>query len=94
MRTRSSQTGFSVVEITIAAAVVIVIGTLGYVFYTNYQNNQTKADETSQTADTSDAPAITTASDLDTATKTLDDSDLESNSADDMSTIEKDLSAF
>jgi type II secretory pathway pseudopilin PulG len=94
MRTRSSQTGFSLVEITLAAAVVIIIGALGYVFYTNYQNSQTKADEASQATDTSEAPAITNASDLDTATKALDDSDLESNSSDDLSNIDKDLSAF
>ena len=94
MRTHSSQTGFTVVEIAIAAAAVIIIGVLGYVFYNNYQNSQTKANEASQTADTSEAPAITNASDLDTAVKALDDSDLESNSSDDLSNIDKDLSAF
>jgi hypothetical protein len=93
MSTRSSQAGFSVVEIAIVAAVIVVIGALGYVFYNNYQKSQSKA-ESSQTADASEAPAITTANDLDTASKTIDNSDLESNSADDLSNMDKDLSAF
>ena len=93
MRSSSSQSGFSAVEIAIVVAVVVVIGALGYVFYNNYQKQQTKANESSQAAD-SEAPAITSTSDLDTASKTIDDSDLESSSSEDLSNIDKDLNAF
>jgi uncharacterized membrane protein YebE (DUF533 family) len=94
MRSRSSQLGFSAVEIAIVVAVIVIIGFLGYTFYNNYLHKQAQVGESSKTSDVDDAPVITTTKDLDKANSTLDDSDLESNSKDDLSEMDKDLSAF
>lgn len=88
----SSRAGFSTVEIVIAVVVVAIVGFLGYTFYNNYQDK--KASESAAVTDVPDAPAITTATDLDKATATMDEAGLEAGNDDDLSQLDKELSEF
>lgn len=87
MTSRYSKKGFSVVEIIIVVAVVAIVGVLGVVGYNQWQAAN-KTTDTSGVVETQNAaadiavPAVTTAEDLDTATKTLDDIDLAEDSSD------------
>ncbi len=92
------QAGFSVVE---ALIIFVVIGALVFVGYTVYKKQQAdKQTNTSQSSssqeatahDVKSAPTITTADDLDTAQKTLDDASLDSDP--DSTQLNKELSEF
>lgn len=87
-----SKAGFSAVEIVIAVVVVAVVGFLGYTFYNNYQDK--KASESAAVTDVSEAPAITSATDLDKAAATMDETGLETGNSDDLSELDSELSEF
>jgi len=97
MKTRHDQSGFSIVEILLVVAVLAIIGFLGYTFYNNQVNKTASSDqqESSQAVMVSDvntAPAINSTSDLDAATKTLDQTDPSSSS--DVSQLDSELANF
>ncbi|MDB5187188.1 MAG: hypothetical protein JWM07_660 [Candidatus Saccharibacteria bacterium] len=92
MRRLLLRAGFSAVEIVIAVAVVAVVGFLGYIFYNNYQDKQ--AAEASAVTDVPKAPAITTTSDLDKASATIDEAVLDSGNDDDLSELDGELAEF
>lgn len=67
---RSSKSGFSIIELVIIVAVVGLGGFLGYTYYTNQQTKV--ADTAARTADVPAAPVVNTTADLTTAEKALD----------------------
>lgn len=92
MRRIQLRAGFSAVEIVIAVAVVAVVGFLGYTFYNNYQDK--KAAEASTVTDVPQAPEITTTSDLDKASTTMDGAAVDSGNDDDLSELDSELAEF
>lgn len=79
MRARTSQSGFSIIELIIALAILGVLVFVGYIVY-DRQNDKTadNRDTTSQSATKSDlptAPEVTSTSDLDKAATVLDQTD-------------------
>lgn len=96
MKTRTNQSGFSVVEIGIVLAVVAIIGFLGYVFYNN-QMNKTDSDDSAQSVTTSEvesAPVINDVADLDEAEAVLDQTDPSDSNTTDTSKLDAELSNF
>jgi Tfp pilus assembly protein PilV len=97
MKNRINQRGFSGVEVVIIIVVLIVVGLLGYVFYNQLQNKQSDTQTTSQQSSASDeisVPAITTASDLDKATETLDAINLDADNSNDIKQLDSTTSQF
>lgn len=94
MRKLSLRSGFSAVEIVLIVAIIAIIGFLGYTFYTSYQNKKAIETAATTTTKTQDAPAITTASDLDKASKVMDQTELDSGNTDDLSELDKELAEF
>lgn len=92
MRRSTLRAGFSAVEIVIVVALVAVVGFLGYTFYNSYQDK--KATESTAVTDVADAPTITTTSDLDKASATMDEAGLEESNNDDLSELDSELSEF
>ena len=75
--TQLSHRGFSVVEVVIIVVIVGVIGGAGYLVYSRQSDDSAKDTTTSeQVAD--DVPAIQSAEDLDTASQTIDDTNIDS----------------
>jgi prepilin-type N-terminal cleavage/methylation domain-containing protein len=94
MNLRSNRSGFSVVEILIVVVVLGLVGFIGYVFYTK-QSNTTVNSTTNQSATAEDVPAapgVTTTSDLEKASKMLDESDTASSS--DSAELDSQLQSF
>ena len=102
MRTRTNQAGFSVVELVIVLAVV---GVLGFVDYSVYNRQNTKTADssttgTSQTAsaakanDVASAPTVSSTSDLDKASATLDQTDPGGSNNTDASQLDTQLANF
>jgi prepilin-type N-terminal cleavage/methylation domain-containing protein len=90
---RTSQAGFSVVELII---VLVVVGLLGF---TSYSVNKQHSDKTakkntaaSQSSTTSSVPTINSTSDLDKAEAALDQTDIDSSN--DSSQLDSQLQAF
>ena len=98
MKNRIKQRGFSGVEVVIIVVVLIVVGLLGYVFYNQLQQNKQSDTQTtsqqSSTGDESSVPAITTASDLDKATETLDAINLDTDNSNDIKQLDSTTSQF
>lgn len=98
MKNHVKQRGFSGVEVVIIIVVLIVVGLLSYVFYNQLQQNQqSDAQTTSQQSsatDESSVPAITTATDLDKATETLDAINLDADNSNDIKQLDSTTSQF
>lgn len=95
MSFRKKQAGFSAVELVIVLVVVGVLATVGYMVYSRQQDNKTANSGTSQSASAEDvpsAPEIKSSSDLDKASATLDDVNLDKNK--DGSQLDSELSTF
>lgn len=95
MRTRNNQSGFSVVELVIVLAVVVVLGFVGYSVYKSQNNKTDDTTTTSQSATASDvpsAPTINSTSDLDEAAIMLDQTDTSSSS--DSAQLDSELQSF
>ncbi|MDB5167819.1 MAG: hypothetical protein JWO55_77 [Candidatus Saccharibacteria bacterium] len=92
MRKPSAKLGFSIAEIVIAAVVVIAAGLLSYTFYTRYQDK--KATENAAVSDVPTPPAITTNTDLDKATATIEETQVELGNSKDLSELDKELNEF
>lgn len=72
--------GFSIVEALIAVAVVVLVGLVGYNLYSMQQaRDQSASDQQAVANEVPDAPTITETSDLDEASKTLDQIDPDAN---------------
>lgn len=96
---RNKSSGFSAVEIVLVVVVVAVLALLGYVLYNNFvandQQTEQAVDNTSQSATADDvptAPEINSPSDLDKASATLDEINLDDDS--DSSQLDNELSNF
>jgi hypothetical protein len=77
-----TQRGFHVVEVLIAAAVVVVIGFIGYRVWTANQGSKPNT----QTSSVPQAPQIKSVKDLDAATSTIDQLNTSSSDLDKLST--------
>lgn len=92
------QSGFSIIEIAIVILVIGVGGLVGYTAYSRYQDNKSVANTTQLAkqspvaSDIAPAPSITSTTDLTTAAKTLDDTNLDDST--DTSQLDSELSAF
>lgn len=98
MNFRKNQSGFSVVELVIILAIVSAIAFVGYTVYNRQQDNKAVDggdSSTSQSAvanDVPSAPEVKSASDLDKASATLDNANLDDDN--DSSQLDSELSAF
>lgn len=102
MRTRTNQSGFSVIELAIVLAVVGILGFVGYTVY-NRQNTKTvNSSDTSQPSssgsskadDVASEPSVRSTSDLDKAADTLDQTDPSASNNTDQSQLESQLNNF
>lgn len=104
MSIRTNQSGFSAFELIIVLAVVGALGFVGYSVY-NRQNAQTTVSpdtDTSQAAnsqsskanDVASAPKISSTSDLDKASATLDQTNPSGSNNTDASQLDSQLTAF
>ncbi len=102
MKLRKLQSGFSVVELVIILAVVGVLAFVGYAVYNRQHNttstannnsSQTVNDET-KASDVPPAPVVSSTSDLDKASATLDKVDPGTSNSSDSSQLDSQLSAF
>ncbi len=105
MRIHTNQSGFSVIELAIVVVVVAVLGFVGYSVY-NRQNTKTAdsspTTSTSQTASSSSAkandlaavPNVSSTSDLDKASATLDQTDPGGSNNIDASQLDTQLANF
>ena len=87
--------GFSLVEAVIAVAVVVAIGATGYLAY-NRMKDTSKAPTASDQATNGiapTAPKVSDSKDLDTATKTLDNTNVDA-SASDAADLDTELNNF
>ena len=92
-----SQRGFSVFELVTICGVVLALGLLGYIVYSRQNSNDNVGTENAQTQTVSDvpsAPAISSSADLDKASDTLDQIDLDSSNTNDTSQLDSQLAAF
>lgn len=93
MTTRTSHVGFSLIEVIVVVAIVALVAFLGYSLYTHQQaatNDKTSSAQVAVPA----APEITSASDLDTASNTLDQIDVDGSNSTDSTRLDSELSAF
>ncbi len=93
MKQAKQQARLSKLTIVILSIAVIIAAYIGYVLYTQYKDANKEAVSTS-TESIKPAPDITKPEDLDQAVNTIDDVQIESPNMDDMTEIEKELSAF
>lgn len=79
--TTKSHSGFSVIEVSIVIAVIVLAAALGWVFYQNTMNQEadvTKSSETQSASTGSEtAPHINKTDDLGTAEKYLNSTDID-----------------
>lgn len=95
MSFRKNNAGFSAVELVIILVVVSALAFVGYMVYSRQQADKAADGGTSQSAVANDVPAapeIESADDLDKASATLDDINLDDNG--DQSQLDSELSAF
>ena len=93
---RRNQRGFSAVEAVIIVFVVLALGIAGWFVFTRMQHKQSGAPTTTeQTTDatTPATPTIQDASDLDSATKALDDTNVDA-TTDDSAALDAELNRF
>ncbi|HJQ09094.1 MAG TPA: hypothetical protein VJ836_06460 [Candidatus Saccharimonadales bacterium] len=81
------QAGFSIVEIVIAGVVLVAATVIGYVVFNqmNDKKGVTSTTETQQMTEDSSTyavPAVQSTSDLDAASKALDETDIDANASD------------
>ncbi len=84
--------GFSIIEIIIVLVVIGVIAALGYV-YMNRPTSQESASTQSVSTSAPEAPQITSVKDLDKATSTVEEINLDTTDSD-LSAIDSELSQF
>lgn len=93
MKSSNQQSGFSIIEVLIIAAMIIIVGFLGYAAYNavteankSVDNAQQSAENNVESAIVTDVPAapesIKDTSDLDATIKLLDEIDLSETNAD------------
>ncbi len=90
------QAGFSAVEAVIIVLVVAAIAGIGYVVFNRVSNKDTGANQTtSSSTDTTtpEAPAVNNTTDLDSASKALDDTNVDA-AASDSTALDSELSQF
>lgn len=86
----NNNSGFSVVELLLIVAIIAVLGFVGWRVWD--AQNKPVANQTNQ-SQSSDAPLINKASDLDEASKAVDNVDL-SDSDQDLTNMQKDLDSL
>jgi hypothetical protein len=99
MRKASASAQSGIGHVLVVALVVVVFAAVGYIGYTLYvkpaKNNTTSTTTATDEASTElAAPDITTASDLDKATSTLDQVDPSGSNQSDASALDTQLNAF
>ena len=89
------QYGFSVVEAVIAVLVVAAIGVTGYLAYNRMKDSSKTptASEQTENATAPSAPSVGSAKDLDSASKALDNTNLDA-SASDTAQLDSETSNF
>jgi prepilin-type N-terminal cleavage/methylation domain-containing protein len=87
MERNMRKSGFSAVEVIIVLVIVGIIGALSVVGYNRWKQTQTKSTSTDTSQQSAaGAPEIKKTSDLDKATTTLDQADLDDTGASDLDT--------
>ncbi|MEI6237527.1 MAG: hypothetical protein WCP03_02930 [Candidatus Saccharibacteria bacterium] len=104
MTKQHNQQGFSVFTIVIIIAVVAIVGLVGFNVYNRQQNKSVANDETTSTqivaeqastaSDVKTAPTINNTSDLDSAEKTLDQTDPSGSNNSDASQLDSQTANF
>lgn len=101
MKIRSTQSGFSPVEVLIVVAVVAVLGLVGYTVYNRQQDKTASTSNTQQVVsqaptaeDVKAAPAVSSTSDLDKAAQVLDQTDPGGSNNSDASQLDNQVSNF
>lgn len=101
MHIRSTQSGFSPVEVLIVVAVVAVLGLVGYTVYNRQQDKTAKTGSTQQLAsqtptaeDVKAAPSVSSTGDLDKAMQVLDQTDPGGSNNSDASQLDGQVSNF
>jgi prepilin-type N-terminal cleavage/methylation domain-containing protein len=90
------QRGFSSVEMVVVIVIVAALVAVGYVVYQRAHKDDSKtptAAEQTTSSNTPSSPAVDKTSDLDSASKALDDTNLDAGASDN-NTIDKDLNSF
>lgn len=95
MYAHKNHAGFSIIEVVIVLAVVILLGYLGYIFVSRTTSNTSTQDTAlqSDTSDVSSTPQINSREDLDTAEKVLDENDPAKNNMD-ATELDREFSQF
>jgi prepilin-type N-terminal cleavage/methylation domain-containing protein len=102
MRTRTNQSGFSVVELAIVFVILAVLALVGYGIYSR-QNSETVDSSTNQTGSSKSAakandipsvPAVNSTGDLDKALATIDQTDPGGSNNTDASQLDSQLTNF
>lgn len=93
MKIIKQQSQLSGIKIAVIAAVLALAGFLGYTAYTNYKAS-TQETVSTQAEDVKPAPPISETKDLDEAEATIEQTEIESGNMDDMTELERDMSAF
>lgn len=102
MKLRKLQAGFSAFELVIVIAAVGIIALIGYNVYQRQKPDTTTTSSLSSTSDQPQAaainvpaaPTVKTASDLDKASATLDQINVDSDANSDLSQLNSELAAF
>ncbi len=89
------QRGFSAIEVVIALVVVAAIGGTGYLAYNRMKdaNKTPTASEQAEKGSTPSAPVVNNTADLDTASKALDNTNVDA-SATDTTQLDSELNNF
>lgn len=101
MRIRTNHAGFSVVEVTVLAVVVVALGFVAFTVY-NRQNTKTtsstsvagSAKQNSKASDVAVSPNVKSTADLDKAANTLDQTDPAGSNNSDAAELDQQLATF
>ncbi len=96
MMTYKKQAGFSIIEVLVVVIMLSIGGVVGWKFY-ELQKNQSNLASSSQTTDSRSAetiPPINSLADLNIASKTIDEIDVDQENDTDLSQLDADLEEF
>ena len=93
MKLAKQKTNYAPLKIAIVFVILLIAAYIGYAAYTYYKSSSEQTISTS-VEDVQSAPTIKATNDLEEAATTIDDAEIEETNLDDMTEIDKELSAF